>query len=95
MFAKPTRFKSLGCRHVVASTAQAVHCNDNHPVRNLAIVSRRSPRRDAVCTWRQVPTTGRLECFWQVVPVDETAQALEMSWMIRQMQWLPGVCLAL
>jgi hypothetical protein len=71
MFAKLARFHGLGHRH--AALSKAAHCNDNHFAHRLGTVSRRAPRRALVCGWRQVPTTGRLECFWQVVPVDSAA----------------------
>jgi hypothetical protein len=71
MFAKLARFHGIGRRH--AMLPQATHCNDNHPIRRLAAVSRRAPRRGLVCGWRPAPATRRLECFWQVVPADAAA----------------------
>jgi hypothetical protein len=70
MFAKLARCHGLGHRH--AAPSKAAYCNDNHPVRRLASVSR-APRQALVCRWRRVPATGRLECFWQVAPVDAAA----------------------
>jgi hypothetical protein len=71
MFAKLARFQGVGPRH--AARSKAAHSNDNHPVRRLATVSRQAPRRVLVCGWRQVPVTGRLECFWQIVPLEGIA----------------------
>jgi hypothetical protein len=94
MFAKLAQFQGLGRRHAVPSAAIAAHCNDNHPVRRLAAVSQRVPRQVLVCRWRQVPATGRHECFWQVMPVDAAAEEPGISRMIRRMQWLFGAGLA-
>jgi len=89
MFAKLAQFQGLGRRHAVPSAANAAPCNDNRPVRRLAAVSQRAPRQVLVCRWRQVPATGRHECFWQVVPVDAAAaEEPGISRMIGRMQWL-------
>ena len=94
MFAKPARFQGMGPRHTAPS--KAAHCNDNHPARRAGPVSQRALRRVLVCGWRQVPATGRLECFWQVcslqvslqvslhvVPVDAAAaEEPGISWLI-------------
>ena len=92
MFAKLARFQGLGRRH--AALTQAAHCNDNRPVRRSAAVSQRVPRQVLVCRWRQVPATGRHECFWQVVPVDPAGEEPGISWMIGRMRWLLGTGLA-
>jgi len=87
MFAKLARFRGLGRRH--AKLSKAAPCNDNHPTRRSAAVSQRAPRRLLVCGWRQAPATGRLECFWQVVPVDAAAaEEPGISWIIGRLRWL-------
>jgi len=87
MFAKLARFHGLGRRQ--ATLPKATPCNDNHPTRRLIAVAQRAPRQVLVCAWRQVPATGRLECCWQVVPV-EAAAAEEpgISWVIGRIQRL-------
>lgn len=92
MFAKLTRFHGFGHRH--AAPLKAAYCNDNHPVRPRAAV-RRSPRRELVCGWRRVPETGRLECFWHVVPVDAAAAEDPAISCIKGSTQRPfGACLA-
>jgi hypothetical protein len=68
MFAKLARFNGFGRRHAVLSAAKTAYANDNHPGRRVTAVSPRARRQILVCGWRQVPATGRLECFWQVEP---------------------------
>jgi hypothetical protein len=68
MFAKLARFNGFGRRHALLSAAKTAHANDNHPVRRVTAASPRTRRQILVCGWRQVPATGRLECFWQVEP---------------------------
>jgi hypothetical protein len=93
MFAKLARPLRLGRRHAAPSAAIAAHVN--YPVRGLATVSPRAPRRAIVCGWRQAPVTGRLECFWQVVPVDAAVlEERRMSWMVGRTEWARGACLA-
>ena len=60
MFAKLAQSLGFGRRH--AALSKAAPCNDNHPARPLATISR-APRRALVCGWRRAPVTGRLECF--------------------------------
>jgi hypothetical protein len=49
--------------------------NDNRFDRRPANGSR-AARPVLVCRWRAQPTTGRLECVWQIEPTDEpTADA--------------------
>jgi hypothetical protein len=96
MFAKLAQSLGFGRRRPAASAPIAAHCNDNHPVRGLAPISQRAPRCALVCGWRRTPTTGRLECFWQVVLVDEAAGVEEprISWMFGWMERPRGACLA-
>jgi hypothetical protein len=94
MFAKLAKFEFFGRRHGLPAT-KAAHCNDNHPARRSDTVSQRAPRRVLVCGWRQAPATGRLECFWQVLPPGAAAtEEPGISWMIGRMQRLLGACLA-
>jgi hypothetical protein len=93
MFVKLARFQGAAPRH--AAQSQTAHCNDNHPVRCEAAVSRRAPRRVLVCGWHKVPATGRLECFWQIVPIDAVAaEEPVISRMIRQVRCLNGLGVA-
>jgi hypothetical protein len=95
MFAKLAQSLRLGRRHAAPSAAVAAHCNVDHPVRGLAAVSQRAPRQAIVCGWRQAPVTARLECFWQLVPVDAAAvEEPGISWMIGRMERSRGACLA-
>jgi hypothetical protein len=71
MFAKLARFNGFGRRHALLSAAKAA--NDNHPVRRVMAASPRPRRQILVCGWRQVPATGRLECFWHVEPAGASA----------------------
>src|SRR5215471_6099614 len=41
----------------------------DHP---RAVNPRRAGRYMLVCRWSSVPTTGKLECRWQIEPVAET-----------------------
>jgi hypothetical protein len=68
MFAKLARFNGFGRRHALPSAAKTAHANDNHPIHRVTAASPRARRQILVCGWRQVPATGRLECFWQVEP---------------------------
>jgi hypothetical protein len=68
MFAKLARFNGFGRRPALLSAAKTAYANDNHPVRRVTAASLRARRQILVCGWRQVPATGRLECFWQVEP---------------------------
>jgi hypothetical protein len=71
MFAKLARFNGFGRRHALLSAAKTA--NDNHPVRRVTAASRRPRRQILLCGWRQVPATGRLECFWHVEPAGASA----------------------
>jgi hypothetical protein len=71
MFAKLARFNGFGRRHALLSAAKTA--NDNHPVRRVTAASPRARRQILVCGWRQVPATGRLECFWHVEPAGAAA----------------------
>jgi hypothetical protein len=73
MFAKRALFQGMNRRRTAPSAAKAPYCNDNYPGRRLDIASPRAPRRGLVCGWRQAPATGRLECIWQLAPVDPAA----------------------
>jgi len=85
MFAKLARIRGLGRRR--APPWQATPCNDNHPTRHAAAISQRPLRRRLVRGWRQASATGRLECFWHLVPQvvkinPPAAGEPGMSWMI-------------
>ncbi len=84
MFAKLARFNGFGRRHALLSAAKTAHANDNHPVRRVTAASPRTRRQILVCGWRQVPATGRLECFWQVEP--SGAAAAEEPGISRRMR---------
>ena len=73
MFAKLARFNGFGRRLALLSAAKTAFANDNHPVRRVTAASLRARRQILVCGWRQVPATGRLECFWQVEPAGAAA----------------------
>jgi hypothetical protein len=95
MFAKLAQSLGFGRRHAAPSAAIAAHCNDNHPARPLATISQRAPRQALVCGWTQAPVTGRLECFWQVVPVDAAVvEEPGISWMVGRIESSRGARLA-
>jgi hypothetical protein len=71
MFAKLAQFKGFGRRHALLSAAKTA--NDNHPVHRVTVASPRARCQILVCGWRQVPATGRLECFWHVEPAGAAA----------------------
>jgi len=73
MFAKLARFNGFGRRHAPLPVAKTAYVSDNHPVRRVTAASPRARRQILVCGWRQVPATGRLECFWQIEPADAAA----------------------
>jgi hypothetical protein len=53
------------------SGATAIPCNDNAPVRVVAL-SRRAQRPALLCRWQQTPA-GALECGWQITSPDVSA----------------------
>ena len=58
--------------------------HSNVPRRDLAraVTPRRAGRYVLVCRWFSVPTTGKLECRWQIEPVVETpAEAPAPRWV--------------
>src|SRR5262249_11877945 len=59
-----------------------VHSNDNRSGRRLAAVRPRAKRQVLLCRWRLDPSTGRLECRWQLESVGESS-AEELSAMRR------------
>ena len=69
MFAKLAQSLGFGRRHA-APSAQSLRIATTIIPRPLATISQHAPRQALVCGWRQAPVTGRLECFWQAVPVD-------------------------
>jgi hypothetical protein len=73
MFTKLAQFKGFGRRHALLSATKTAYANDNHPGRRPSAVAQRARRQILVCGWRQVPATGRLECFWQVEPAGAAA----------------------
>ena len=50
-----------------------VHSNDNRAGRRLAAVPHRAKRQVLLCRWRLDPSTGRLECRWQIESAGETS----------------------
>jgi hypothetical protein len=92
MFAELARLHGFGHRR--AAPSKAAYSNDNHPVHRSASVAR-VRRRPLVCGWRRVPATGRLECFWQTVPVDAAAaEEPGISRMTGRTHRPLGACLA-
>jgi len=73
VFAKLARFNGFGRRHMLLSATKTAYANDNHLVRRATAALPRARRQILVCGWRQVPATGRLECFWQVEPAAAAA----------------------
>ena len=59
-----------------------VHSNDNRAGRRLAAVPHRVKRQILLGRWRLDPSTGRLECRWQIESAGETSAA-ELPWMRR------------
>jgi hypothetical protein len=49
-----------------------VHSNISRRDRARAVTSRQAGRYVVVCRWFSVPTTGKLECRWEIEPVAET-----------------------
>jgi hypothetical protein len=68
MFAKLARFNGFVRRHALLSAAKTAYANDNHLGRRVTPAALRARRQILVCGWRQVPATGRLECYWHVEP---------------------------
>jgi len=66
-----------GVRRRRAAPVTPIHCNDNLSGRRLAAVPPRARRAVLLCRWRLDPSTGRLECRWQIESAGETsAEAL-------------------
>jgi len=79
MFTKLTTLADGRCRHRAALAP--AHSNTPRRERPRAVTSRRGSRYVLVCRWFSVPTTGKLECRWQIEPVAETpAEAPGPSW---------------
>ena len=70
MFTKLTTLADGRCRHRAALAP--AHSNTPRRERPRAVTSRRGSRYVLVCRWFSVPTTGKLECRWQIEPVAET-----------------------
>jgi hypothetical protein len=84
MFAKLARFNGFGRRQALLSAAKTTYANDNHPGRRPTAVAQRVRRPILVRGWRQVPATGRLECFWHVEPPGAAvAEEPGISWMMK------------
>jgi hypothetical protein len=74
------------------SAAKTAYANDNHPGRRPAAVARRARRQILVCGWRQVPATGRLECFWQVERAGAAApEEPGISWLLGYLKRRPAI----
>ena len=90
MFAKLGRFRGLGRRH--APSSQDSPCNDNHPARHAAAISRRPLRRRLVCRWRRVPPMGALECSWRLEEIASAAAGEPViRWPTPRLRSLPGL----
>jgi hypothetical protein len=70
MFAKLATLTDGRRRHRAAPTS--MHSNLSRADRPRAVTPRRAGRYVLVCRWFSVPTTGKLECRWQIEPVAET-----------------------
>jgi hypothetical protein len=97
MFAKLARFNGFGRQHALLSAAKTAYANDNHSGRRPTAVAQRARRQILVCGWRQVPATGRLECFWHVEPAGAAiAEEPGISRMIRSSasarHWIVSDC---
>jgi len=69
-----------GRRRHRAALASA-HSSPPRRARPRAVTPRRAGRYVLVCRWFSVPTTGKLECRWQIEPVAETpAEAPGPTW---------------
>jgi hypothetical protein len=71
MFTKLATLADGRRRHRAALSA--AHSNIPRRDRLRAAAPRRAGRYVLVCRWFSVPTTGKLECRWQIEPVSETA----------------------
>jgi hypothetical protein len=71
MFAKLATLAGDHSRH--GARVSLTHSNDHRPDRCLAVTPQRARRRVLVCQWRAEARTGRLECRWQIEPVEETS----------------------
>jgi hypothetical protein len=92
MFAKLARFNGFGRRHALLSAAKTAYANDNHPGRRPTAVAQRARRQILVCGWRQVPATGRLECFWQVERAGAAApEEPGISWLLGYLKRRPAI----
>ena len=95
MFAKLARFNGFGRRHALLSAAKTAYANDNQPVRRSTAAAPRARRQVLACGWRQVPATGRLECFWQVEPAGAAAaEEPGISRLLSQVKWRPAIAAA-
>ena len=69
MFAKLARLHLFGRGRRDASILSAAPCNDNRPVRRVALAAPPVPRRVLACRWHQTPA-GKLECTWHSEPLE-------------------------
>jgi hypothetical protein len=96
MFAKLARFNGFGRRQALLSAAKTAYANDNHPGRRPTAVAQRVRRPILVRGWRQVPATGRLECFWHVEPPGAAvAEEPGISWMMKSSESARPDCFGL
>src|SRR5258708_27190001 len=79
MFAKLAALRAGRRRHRAA--LGPAHSNVPRRDRPRAVAPRRARRYVLVCRWFSVPTTGKLECRWQIEPVAEApAEAPGPRW---------------
>src|SRR5690242_1414802 len=68
-----TKLATLADGHRRHRAALALaHSNAPRRTRPRVATPRRAGRYVLVCRWVSVPTTGKLECAWQIEPVAET-----------------------
>jgi len=69
MFTKLATLADGRRRH--RATLAPAHSNAPRRVQPRAVTLRRAGRYVLVCRWLSMPTTGRLECRWQIEPIAE------------------------
>jgi hypothetical protein len=70
MFAKLAKVRTFDLRPDAVGRGQPAYSNDNRPDARLARTSFSSERPTLVCRWQLAAETGRLECHWEVEPMD-------------------------
>jgi hypothetical protein len=69
MFTKLAQFRLFGGGRAQPARPMTGHSTNGRPSDHFVGTAHRPRRPSLVCRWRQVPSTGALECVWRSVAV--------------------------